>query len=58
MISTLLRHHRLFLINFTTASGLLAAGDLSVQIFYEKKKTLDEKRLRMYRKYLLININY
>ncbi len=48
MIRSFLRRNHLFFINLTSASGLLATSDLCVQIFYEKKKTLDEKRLRMY----------
>jgi hypothetical protein len=50
MLRDFLYRHRLFLINLTSASGLLAAGDLFVQVYYEEKKTLDKKRLRMYKK--------
>jgi hypothetical protein len=48
MIRSFLRRNHLFLINFTSASGLLATSDLFVQKFYEQKTALDEKRLRMY----------
>ena len=42
-----IRRYKKFLWNIATTSGLLALGDLSVQILYEKKKPLDQKRLRM-----------
>lgn len=45
MIRSFLRRNHLFFINFISASGLLASSDLFVQLFYEKKKKLDEKRL-------------
>ncbi|CAF1378190.1 unnamed protein product [Adineta ricciae] len=45
MIRSFLRRHRLFLINFTSASGLLASSDVCVQLFYEKKQSLDDKRI-------------
>jgi hypothetical protein len=48
MIRSFLRRHHLFLLNLTSASGLLATSDLFVQIFYEKKKSVDDKRFRMY----------
>lgn len=41
-----IRRYEKFLRNIATTSGLLALGDLSVQILYEKKKSLDQKRLR------------
>ena len=40
------RRHRKFLLNLTTSAGLLALGDLSAQIVYERKHALDQKRLR------------
>lgn len=48
MIRSFLRRNHLFFINFISASGLLASSDLFVQLFYEKKKKLDEKRLCTY----------
>jgi len=45
MNASFLRRHKQFLINITSASGLLALGDFCAQIFYEKKKSLDDKRL-------------
>ncbi|CAF0724367.1 unnamed protein product [Rotaria sordida] len=45
MIKSFFRRNKLFLLNLTSASGLLASSDLFVQIFYEKKKVLDNKRL-------------
>ncbi|CAF0721355.1 unnamed protein product [Adineta steineri] len=45
MIRSFLRRHRLLLINVTSASGCLATSDFCVQNFYEKKKSLDDKRL-------------
>lgn len=49
MIISFFRRNRRFIVNIGSASGLLTAGDLSVQIFYEKRETLDKKRLCMYR---------
>jgi hypothetical protein len=43
-----LRRHRKLLINITSASGLLTLGDFCAQIFYEKKKSVDHKRLSMF----------
>ncbi len=48
MSAAFLRRHKLFLINLTSGSGLLALGDFCAQIFYEKKKSLDDKRLCMF----------
>lgn len=48
MISSFFRRNSLLLVNITSASGLLTAGDLVVQIFYEKKKSLDTNRACMY----------
>jgi hypothetical protein len=45
MNASFLRRHKQLLINVTSASGLLALGDFCAQIFYEKKKSLDNKRL-------------
>ena len=42
------RRHKLFLLNVSSGSGLLALGDLFAQLFYEKKKHLDDKRLGMF----------
>jgi hypothetical protein len=47
MSASFLRRHKQLLINITSASGLLALGDFCAQIFYEKKKSLDNKRLCM-----------
>lgn len=57
MIRSFLRRNHLFLINFTSASGLLASSDIFVQIFYEKKKKLDEKRLCTYSQTCLSKIS-
>ncbi len=38
MNSSFLHRHRQFLIDVTSASGLLALDDFCAQIFYEKKK--------------------
>jgi len=48
MNASFLRRHKQFLINVTSASDLLALGDFCAQIFYEKKKSLDDKRLCMF----------
>ncbi len=45
MNSSFLHRHIKFLIDVTSASGLLALDDFCAQIFYEKKKSLDYKRL-------------
>ncbi|UJR37947.1 hypothetical protein I4U23_030632 [Adineta vaga] len=45
MIRTFIHRHRLFLLNLTSASGLLASSDFCVQVFYEKKKPIDDKRI-------------
>jgi hypothetical protein len=47
MAVSFLRRHKLFLLNVSSGSGLLALGDLLAQVFYEKKKHLDDKRLGM-----------
>lgn len=39
-----LRQKKLFIINVTSASALLALGDFFAQKFYENKKQLDKKR--------------
>lgn len=56
MIRSFLRRNHLFLINFTSASSLLATSDLLVQIFYEKQNNLDRNRLRTYR--ISLNIDF
>jgi len=45
MCAAFLRRHQQFLVNVTSASGLLALGDFFAQNFYENKKSLNEKRL-------------
>ncbi|CAF1054839.1 unnamed protein product [Rotaria sordida] len=45
MIVAYFGRYKLFLLNITSASGLLTLGDYCAQIFYDKKKTLDKKRL-------------
>ncbi|CAF2560018.1 unnamed protein product [Rotaria sp. Silwood2] len=39
------RRYKSFLLNITSASGLLTLGDYCAQTFYDKKKNLDKKRL-------------
>lgn len=45
MSAAFLRRHRQFLLNITSASGLLALGDFCAQAFYERKNSFDHKRL-------------
>ncbi|CAF4523133.1 unnamed protein product, partial [Rotaria magnacalcarata] len=45
MIRTFFRRYKLFLYNVTSAAVVLTLGDFCVQTLYDKKKTLDEKRL-------------
>lgn len=45
MNSSFFRRHRHFILNVTSSSGLLALGDFCAQIFYDKKESLDNKRL-------------
>lgn len=46
MCAAFIRRHRKFLLNLTSSAGLLALGDLCAQVFYERKQTADQKRLR------------
>jgi hypothetical protein len=48
MSTLFLRRHKKVLMNLTSASGLLALGDFCAQFFYEKKQSLDGKRLCMF----------
>ena len=48
MAASFLRRHKLVLLNVSSGSGLLALGDLFAQVFYEKKKHVDDKRLGMF----------
>jgi len=41
--ASFLHRHKQFRINVTSASGLLDLGDFGAQIFYEKRKSLDDK---------------
>ncbi|CAF3531558.1 unnamed protein product [Rotaria sp. Silwood1] len=45
MTISFFRRYKLFLLNVTSASGLLTLGDFCAQTLYDKKKTLDKKRL-------------
>ena len=45
MIAAFFHRHKLFLMNITSASGLLFLGDFCAQIFYNKAKSLNDKRL-------------
>jgi len=45
MNKSFIHRHKQFLINVTSASGFLGLDDFCAQIFYEKKKSLDDKRL-------------
>jgi len=47
MCASFLRRHKQLVINITSASSLLALGDFCAQFFYEKKTSLDYKRLCM-----------
>jgi hypothetical protein len=58
MSTLFLRRHKKVLMNLTSASGLLALGDFCAQFFYEKKQSLDGKRLCMSNIQLFISSNY
>ena len=45
MATSFLRRHQRLLINVSSASGLLALGDLLAQLLYEKKSQVDDQRL-------------
>jgi hypothetical protein len=45
MNASFLHRHKQFRIKITSASGLLVLGDFCAPIFYEKKNSLDCKRL-------------
>ncbi|UJR08299.1 hypothetical protein I4U23_012570 [Adineta vaga] len=41
-----IRRYQQFLIGISSATGLLTLGDYCAQYFYERKKSIDQKRLR------------
>ncbi len=47
MSALFLRRYKQFFINVTSASGLLTLGDYIAQTVFEKKKSIDQKRLCM-----------
>jgi hypothetical protein len=54
MCASFLRRHKQLVINITSASSLLALGDFCAQFFYEKRTSLDYKRLCMLIVFILI----
>lgn len=48
MSTSFFRRHKLFLSNIAAGSTLLTLGDFCAQKLFDKKNTLDEKRLRRF----------